>query len=211
MTYQMDHMPRMLRIGLTGPTGAGKGTAAAAFSRFGVPSIDTDKVYHDLLIPPSACLDELVRRFGEGILQPDGTLNRRALAVRVFDEGDERDHDDLNKITHKYVLDMVRACCAGLEKAGVRAVLVDAPLLYESGFDKECGRVLAVLADADVRRARIMARDGISEAQAQSRMDAQQPDGYYIAGADEVIYNDGDPSLLAEAAATVLKKWGVIA
>lgn len=211
MTDLNIHAGRTLRIGLTGPTGAGKGTVAAAFARFGVPSIDTDKVYHDLLIPPSECLGELVGRFGQDILHPDGTLDRRALARRVFDEGDERDHDDLNRITHRYVLDMVRACCAGLDKAGVRAVLVDAPLLYESGFDKECGRVLAVLADADVRRARIMARDGITGAQAQSRMDAQQPDDFYTGRADEVIYNNGDLSLLDDAAAAILKKWGVIA
>lgn len=201
---------RMLRIGLTGPTGAGKGTAAKSFLRHGIPSIDTDKVYHDLLIPPSACLDELVRRFGEGILAPDGSLDRRALAVRVFDEGDERDHDDLNHITHRYVLDMVRACCAGLEKAGVRAVLVDAPLLYESGFDRECDYVLAVLADRNVRKTRIMARDGLTSEAADSRMNAQQPDDFFTSRADAVLYNNGDASALDGEADRILRDWGIL-
>ena len=98
----------MLIVGLTGPSGAGKGTVASLFARYGVPSVDTDAVYHDLLVPPSACLDELRERFSEGILFSDGTLNRGALAFLVFSRGHEKDRADLNRITHRHVLDEAR-------------------------------------------------------------------------------------------------------
>ena len=150
----------MLTIGLTGPSGAGKGVIASLLAAYGVPSIDTDKVYHSLLIPPSACLDELVGRFGSEILHPDGTLDRKALAALVFAEGHEQDLADLNTITHRHILDEVRVRLRRFDAEGIPAVLVDAPQLFESGFDAECGFILSVLAPYEVRLARIMARDG---------------------------------------------------
>ena len=87
----------------------------------------SDKVYHSLLIPPSACLDELVGRFGSGILHPDGTLDRKALAALVFAEGHEQDLSDLNAITHRHILDEVRVTLRRFDAEGIPAVLVDAP------------------------------------------------------------------------------------
>ena len=93
-------------LGLTGPTGAGKGTVAAVFAElYGIPSIDTDAVYHELLIPPSPCLDELVTAFGAEILRRDGTLDRPALSRIVFSDLSGEKQKLLNGITHKYVLD----------------------------------------------------------------------------------------------------------
>ena len=91
----------MLVIGLTGPSGSGKGWISNLLSRYGIPAIDTDAVYHDLLIPPSPCLSELVENFGEGIIK-DGRLNRQALASIVF--SDSAKLKMLNEITHKYIL-----------------------------------------------------------------------------------------------------------
>ena len=76
-------------LGLTGQSGAGKGAVAALFAEHGIPSVDTDAVYHELLIPPSACLDELTAEFSGAILNPDGTLNRPALAALVFEPSEE--------------------------------------------------------------------------------------------------------------------------
>ena len=87
----------MLVIGLTGPTGAGKGVVSEIFAAHGIPVIDADAVYHQLLIPPSACLNELVYTFGPQILNPDNTLNRRALGSIVF--SDEAMLLQLNAIT----------------------------------------------------------------------------------------------------------------
>lgn len=199
----------MLTIGLTGPSGAGKGTVASLFAPHGILSIDTDKVYHDLLIPPSPCLDELAARFGGHILNPDGTLDRKALAAYVFAPGNEDELSDLNRITHAYVLNVTRSICRELEQQGCAGVFVDAPLLFESGFDRECDTTLAVLADPDVRLARIMARDGLTITQAQARMAAQKPDGYYIERAKHVICNNGATDELLSEVSRLLTVWGV--
>ena len=199
----------MLTIGLTGPSGAGKGTVASLFAAHGVPSIDTDKVYHDLLIPPSACLDELSARFGTGILTPDGMLNRGALAAIVFAEGQGTDLADLNTITHRHILAKTREMLAAYAAQGVPAVLVDAPQLFESGFDVECHHVLSVLAPRDVRLARIMARDGLDEERASARLNAQKPDEFYRSHSDAVVYNHGEACAMEADVRRLLTLWEV--
>ena len=200
----------MLTVGLTGPSGGGKGTVASLFAPYGILSIDTDKVYHDLLIPPSPCLNDLAARFGSHILNPDGTLDRRTLATHVFAKGNEDELADLNRITHAYVLQVTRSICRELEAKGCVGVLVDAPLLFESGFDKECDTTLAVLADPDLRLTRIMARDGLTLEQAKARMTAQKPDSYYMERAAHVIQNNGSPNNLLKDLQRLLQAWGVI-
>lgn len=199
----------MLTIGLTGPSGAGKGVIASLLAGYGVPSIDTDKVYHRLLIPPSACLDELVGRFGSGILHPDGTLDRKALAALVFAEGHEQDLADLNAITHRHILDEVRVTLRRFDAEGIPAVLVDAPQLFESKFDSECGFILSVLAPYEVRLARIMARDGLDEARAKARLAASHDDIFFTERSDAVILNGGDIPALEDDVRRLLTQWGV--
>ena len=202
----------MLTIGLTGPSGAGKGVVGAVLASHGIPSIDTDRVYHKLLVPPSACLDALVGRFGKGILSPDGTLDRRALASIVFAEGREDDHRALNEITHAFVLDEVRRMVRiyASEGSSLAAVAVDAPLLFESGYADECDVTLAVLADRDLRRERIMVRDGLPSEAADARLNAQKPDEFYTERADYVIRNDGDIDLVRRDVEQLLIERGVI-
>lgn len=200
----------MLIIGLTGPSGAGKDVVASRMAPFGVVSIDTDKVYHSLLLPPSDCLDALTVRFGRGILRSDGTLNRAALAAIVFADGHEADLDALNHITHRYVLAQVRNQCRALALVGRPAVLVDAPLLFESGFDRECDHTIAVLADHEVRLERIMARDGLTREAAEARLNAQKSDDFYVKRAEVTIRNDGTPGDLDETVTRLLTDWGVI-
>ena len=197
-------------IGLTGPTGAGKGAVSALFAkRYQIPSIDTDRVYHDLLVPPSACLDELVHAFGATILAADGTLCRPALSRIVFSDMTRVKQEQLNKITHKYVLNRTREILSEHANAGCRASLVDAPLLYESGFDTECDAVIAVLAPEAVRKARIMARDGLSEERAVARLNMQKADDFYRSRARYVIINDGDMDALMSQVRDVASSLGV--
>lgn len=203
-------MKKMLNIGLTGPSGAGKGEIGSILASLGIPHMDTDRVYHDVITPPSPCLDELVAEFGRGILTPNGDLDRRALASVVFAEGNEQKHDRLNSITHKYVLDRVRAYCAKFQNQGKAAVCVDAPLLFESGFDRECDKVITVLADRETRISRIISRDGISRERAIARINAQNDDGFYTSRADAVIYNNGDKYELEEQIKKILSDWRVI-
>ena len=199
----------MLTVGLTGPSGAGKGIIASLFARFGVPSIDTDRVYHDLLIPPSACLDELKEAFGKGILLPDGTLDRRALASLVFSEGGTQNLAALNRITHRHILEKTKDILAAYEAEGVPAVLVDAPQLFESGFDRECGFILSVLAPFDLRLARVMERDGLDEERGRARLEASHTDEFFRERSDAVIINNGSIDSLESEVRRLLALWGV--
>ena len=199
----------MLTIGLTGPSGAGKGVVSALFAQFGVPSIDTDAVYHDLLVPPSACLDELAATFGGGILAADGTLDRPSLAAIVFAPGHDADLQALNRITHRHVLDEARRQLAMHRAHGKAAVLVDAPQLFESGFDAECGFILSVLAPYEVRLSRIMARDSLDEARAKARLAASHEDEFFTRRSDAVILNDGDMPALEDEVRRLLTLWEV--
>lgn len=199
----------MIVLGLTGPSGAGKGALAAAFAAHDVPQLDTDAIYHALLIPPSACLDELVAAFGKEILAPDGTLDRRRLAAIVFaEDAPEELHQTLNRITHAHILTETRRQIEACRLAGKPAVLVDAPLLYESGFDAECELVIAVIAPRDLRLARIMARDNLPREAAEARLRAQKADEFYTERADFVVINDSDAAALVQEAARIMAALG---
>lgn len=179
-------------VGLCGGSGSGKGTVAKMFSSYGIPSIDTDAVYHTLTGGRSPCTDALAKEFGSEILREDGSLDRKKLAAIVF-SGEDKDKKRaaLNSISHKFVLDETRRMLAEYERGGASAALVDAPLLFESGFDRECDLIIAVTADKSVRVSRIISRDGISEDAALARISVQLPDEYLLERADFVIDNSG--------------------
>ena len=193
-------------IGLCGGSGSGKGTVAALLEKYRIPSIDTDAIYHEITSKKSDCLDELVLEFGEEILIDGSSLNRKALANIVFAVPNSDKVSLLNKITHKYVLAEVRKNIAALEKSGFSAVLVDAPMLFESGFNSECHKVIGVLADHKIRVARIMERDKISYDAAQRRISSQLSDEYLQEKCDYTIVNNGDISVLSRAVDKLAEK-----
>ncbi len=195
-------------IGLTGPSGAGKGEVATVLSSMGLPVLDADEIYHALLIPPSRCLDELVTRFGEEILLHDGTLNRKALGEIVF--ADPIALSDLNSISHNYVMIDVRRQLDVLAKSDIPAAVFDAPQLFEAGAERLCDAVISVLADEKLRMARIMARDGIDEAAAMRRMQAQHSDEFFRAHSDYVIENNGTVEVLLPEVRRILSNLGVV-
>ena len=196
----------MLVIGLTGPTGAGKGTVAKLFASFGVQIIDADAVYHALLNPPSPCLDELTARFGSSILNPNKTLNRPALGAIVF--SDQKALSDLNAITHRYVMEQIRSELDRLRKTQVKVALLDAPQLFEAGADRDCDVVVSVLADEERRLSRITQRDGISPEAARKRMAAQLPDEFFRRNASYIIENNQSPEQLTDAVQAILSEIG---
>lgn len=197
----------MLVIGLTGPTGAGKGCVATLFASYGLPILDADAIYHELLLPPSACLDALTARFGKEILNTDGTLNRRALGAIVFSS--EPDLADLNRIAHRYVMEEVRRRLDKLRATGTLAAVLDAPQLFEAGAENDCNIIVSVLADPSLRIERIMRRDGIDQATAKKRMDAQYGDSFFRAHSDYIIENNGTPEQLIPAVCNILTEMGV--
>ena len=126
-------------VGLCGGSGSGKSVVAGLLSEYGFAHIDTDKIYHDLTDRSSPCLDDLVAEFGKGIINETGGLDRTSLAEIVFNSPNKDElRKTLNRIAHRHVLDSVRELLPRLKAEGFAAALVDAPLLFESGFDKEC-------------------------------------------------------------------------
>ena len=184
----------MITIGLTGGSGVGKTTVCRIFKKYGIPSLDTDLVSRAVCQPGSPCLAELIEYFGRGIIRGDGTLNRHKLATIVFQEPDPdrraEKHQMLNQITHRYIL---ASCSFWLNERradGCTAAIIDAPLLFESGYYKKCDTVVGILADYDVRLARIMERDSIDETVARARISAQSGDEFLKENCNFIIYNN---------------------
>jgi len=177
-------------IGLTGGSGAGKGEVCKAFLRFGIESIDTDKISREVARKGGGCLNELVENFSGVILDDYGGLDRQKLAGIAFKS--EESLELLNKITHKYILNECKRIILDMQNAGRKAIIVDAPLLFESGFDKSCDIIISVVADLDKRTERILKRDSITLEQIQNRIKNQKNDDFFIANSDYVVYNNSD-------------------
>ena len=171
-------------IGLTGPTGAGKSIASETVREMGIRVIDCDKVARQTVVANSNALKALVNVFGVGILNSDGTLNRKALAQIAFSTKDNTKL--LNKTLLPYIVEKIKS------DIGDEDVLLDAPTLFESGIDDICTYTVAVLSNGDTRLKRILERDGITEDEANLRMSAGKDDEYYIGKAGYIIYNNGD-------------------
>lgn len=199
----------MLVIGLTGPSGAGKGEVSRLLRAQGAAIIDADEVYHALLVPPSPCLDALCARFGKEILAESGALDRKRLGGIVFSDSDAL--HDLNTIAHRFVMEDVRRKLDALRASGTRLAVLDAPQLFEAGATRDCDTVISVLADKSLRAARIMARDGIDEDAAYRRINAQLDDTYFRAHSDYIIENNEGPEALAPIIQRILCEIGGVA
>ena len=189
-------MIKLKVIGLCGGSGVGKGYVGKMFAALGFSVIDTDAVYHRILSEGGDCVNELRREFGDGIMQ-GASLDRKELAKIVFSDAEK--HRVLNTITHKHILSDVRATIRELSRKGERAVIVDAPMLFESGFDKECDITLGVVADENIRIDRIVNRDGITRERALARISNQLSTSQIVEKCDFVITNNGsDEELRSE-------------
>lgn len=191
-------------IGLCGGSGSGKGFVSTIFAKHGYLTIDTDMVYREITDKKSPCLAALVSEFGDRILNQKGTLDRKKLGSIVFSDTEKLKR--LNSIAHKFVLSEVRAYIENAKKANCRGVIVDAPLLYESGFDSECDFVIAVVARKDIRISRIIKRDAITEEAAIKRIESQLSDDYLVSKADFVIENNTDRKALDVIVSEIISK-----
>lgn len=176
-------------IGLTGPTGAGKGQVAAFLKKAGCGVVDADKVAHKAL-EDVECIKNLTDAFSSEILNEDGTVNHRILAQKAFK--DEESTILLNSITHPVILRLAKDEFECLSAQGFCNIIFDAPTLFESGADTLCDRIIAVIAPKDTRLSRILRRDNITEAEALARISAQKDNSFYTDRADAVIENQKD-------------------
>lgn len=194
----------MLIIGLAGGSGSGKGIVSSLFSVNGIPAFDCDAVYHDLISRKCRLTRELADAFGEEILTKDGGIDRHALFRVAFSDGESRRR--LNEISHRRILAVLREWIERAKAQGISAVIVDAPLLFESGFDRECDLTIAVTAKKELRVERIVSRDGISREEAEKRIAAQISDDELEKRADYTLLNNGDVAALVKEVNRILKK-----
>ena len=175
-------------IGLCGQSGSGKGLVCAFFSELNVKCIDTDKIYHDIISTDSKCTKELVNFFGDSVYAYPG-INRKELAKKAF--ASENNLKRLNEITHKHILNNVRTQIDMIKNECLYdGIIIDAPLLFESGFDAECDATIAVIADDDTKISRIIERDGITRDMAIARISSQIPNSLLKEKCSFVINNN---------------------
>ena len=176
------------------------------FANHCIPFIDTDAVYRELTSKRSPCVEALINEFGKDIISEDGSLNRKVLGKIVFAGEDAYEkRKKLNNIAHKFILDETRIRLRDYKVQGVKATIVDAPVLFESGFNAECDIVIAVIADREIRINRIMARDKIDRESAEARIDSQLSDEELISRSTLIIRNNSDIKDLENQVSEVAK------
>ena len=185
----------MLSVGLTGGIGSGKSTVAAELERLGAVVVDADRIAREVVAPGTPGLAAVVEEFGPGVLDPDGSLDRQALAARVFT--DPAALRRLGEITHPLVAAESRR---RQDAAPPGAVVVhDVPLIVENGLADRYDLVVVVGADEDTRTARLVAARGMTEDDARARIRAQADDDARRAVADVWLDNSGTPEELLAA------------
>ncbi len=170
-------------IGITGGSGCGKTTLLREIEALGGLCIDCDELYHELLRSDKALQDVLEKRFPEAF--ENGVLQRKVLGALVFSDG--KALQELNRISHSFVCAEVERL---LKESSASLAAIDAIALFESGLSKLCHVTVAVTAPKEARVARLMQREGISEAYARSRIEAQKSDEEFSALAEHTLCND---------------------
>ena len=187
-------------IGLTGGIGSGKSTMARVFETLGFPVFDADREALALYDNDPTLLPKVVELFGEGILLPDGRLNRMALANIVF--SDESALKKLNALVHPRVAERFEEWKSGQH---IPAVIREAAILFESGSDAGCDMVIVVTAPEALRIQRVMERNGSSESEVRARMARQWTEPKLVERANEVIVNDDKSLVLPQVMSFVYK------
>ena len=189
-------------FGLTGGIASGKSTVAARFRARGVPVLDADEFAREVVAAGTDGLAEVVRAFGDGVLTPDGTLDRKAVAAIVF--ADEAKRRALNAIVHPRIAALGMHRTAELDARGEPLACYEAALLVENGLADMFRPLVVVAVPEDVQVARARARDGATEEEAAARIRSQMPLAKKVALADFVIDNVGTRDALTLEADRVL-------
>jgi dephospho-CoA kinase len=187
-------------IGLTGGIASGKSTVSGMLRELGARVVDADAIAREVVAPGRPAWEEIVAWLGRDILQADGSIDRRRLGELVFADREAR--AALEAITHPRIAAAAREALAAAARDGCAVAVLDVPLLYEAGWDRQVDEVWVVYVDAHTQVERLMARDGLTAAQAGVRIAAQGPLAAKADLADVVIDNGGGPeSTRAQVAA----------
>lgn len=177
-------------IGLTGGIGTGKSTVSAYLRENGFAIIDADQIARQVVEPGTPLLAELSREFGTDVLTEGGSLDRKALAAIVFADAEKR--KKLDSLTHDKIIQKIQEQIETYKAAAThRGIVIDAPLLFETGLDEKCQKTWLVTAKRDIRIARVCARDDMTAEEVVARIQNQMGDEEKKKRADQVIENSG--------------------
>lgn len=177
-------------IGLTGNIASGKTAVANMFKDLGARVIDADEVAREVVEPGEPAWQEIVEEFGRGILNPDGSINRKHLGEIVFN--DERKRERLNQITHPRIITKIKETISRFQKENANSVIIEAALIVEKGgMPGLIDGLIVVSSDQKTQIDRIMKRDGLLREEALSRIRSQMPISEKIKHATYVIDNSG--------------------
>lgn len=193
---------RALRVGVTGGIGAGKSSVAGILAELGARVVDADRLAHEVVAPGTPGLAAVATAFGRGVLAADGSLDRAALAARVFADPGARHH--LEQITHPRIAALAAERLAGT--APDRLAVYDVPLLVEAGLAQAVDCVLVVDAPEELRLARVRAR-GLPARQARARMASQATREQRRAVAHVWVDNAGTPDDLRAVVRRAADLW----
>jgi dephospho-CoA kinase len=195
----------LLIIGLVGRAGSGKTTVADVLEARGARVLDADRIGHEVTDRDPEVREALLAEYGPAVYREDGTLNRALVATAVF--ANHEALQSLNRLVHPRILRSLRAQLAHLVEQGFHGpVVVDAALLLDWGFERECDAIVAVIAPEQSQLDRLAESRRWSERESRARLAAQRPDTELAAAADEVLDNRGTPAELASAASDVLDR-----
>lgn len=179
-------------IGLTGGIASGKSLVSRFLKELGAIIIDADRIARDVVKTGSPAWRQIVQEFGDTVCEPDGSLNRKELGRIVFSDAGKLDR--LNRITHPYIISEIRRLLnIYREKFPAAIIVLDAPLLLETGLEGIVDEVWVVYVDYQTQLERLMKRDGFNTEEAVRRISSQLPLDEKIKLADHVIDNRGDP------------------
>jgi dephospho-CoA kinase len=184
---------RLFIVGLTGGIASGKTEVAAELSRLGATVMDADEVARRVTSPGTDAYKALIERFGNGILDDGGRVDRTALSRIVFEDASKRQL--LNSITHpeifKTIIKDVNSLADALGPGDIPVVVIDAALIVDIGVSGFFDIVVLVTADDGVRLSRLLEKRGMTEKEARARIASQVPDSERRKNSGIVIENDG--------------------
>lgn len=194
-------------IGLTGGIGTGKSTVSNYLREHNFAIVDADLISRQVVEPGKPLLKEMEQAFGSGIINEDGSLNRKGLASIVFNDVEQRKLMD--SIMHKEILAEMRRCMEEYRQQNIhQGIIIDAPLLFEIGLEKWCGQVWLVTADMDIRIQRVCVRDNAKPEEVEARIRNQMSDDEKKKLSDEILDNSGTLENLHHQLAQLLTEKG---
>ncbi|MEK4025122.1 dephospho-CoA kinase [Sporosarcina sp. FSL W7-1283] len=192
-------------IGLTGSIASGKSTVANMLREKGYPIVDADVIARQVVEPGSPLLNEIQHAFGSDVIQKDGSLNREQLGALIFH--DENKRVQLNELMHPAIRGEMVSQKEQYLQQGYQTVIMDIPLLFESKLHSYVEKILVVSVTKELQKQRLIARNELSEQEADARIASQLDMDIKESSADAVIHNNGTIEETEKQLEKILADW----